>query len=77
MMHFSATLDEIDTKCRIDNSGTLHCYKLYTETRQFGRAKAHCASRNEHLITISSKEEMDFVIRYLVERKLLIYYALF
>ena len=53
----------------IDDAGVLHCYKLHTDLKGLSVAKADCASRGQHLVTISSKEEFEFVTKYLIERK--------
>ena len=66
---FAVTVDEIETKCKRDDAGVLHCYKLYADSETIFWAKANCASLGQHLVTISSKEEFDFVTKYISERK--------
>ena len=55
----------------MDEAGILHCYTVYTGSKQLPQAKTDCASRGQHLVTISSKEEFDFVLNTMVNRKLI------
>ena len=68
-MFFAVTVDEIETKCTRDDAGVLHCYKLYADSVTIFWAKANCASLGQHLVTISSKEEFEFVTNYIKERE--------
>ena len=69
MFFFAVTVDEIEIKCERDDAGVLHCYKLYADSVTIFWAKANCASLGQHLVTISSKQEFEFVIDYLREGK--------
>ena len=68
-LYFVVELEEIITKCRRDNTGVLHCYKLHVDSKTLSIAKAECVSLGQHLVTISSNEEFEFVTKYLRECK--------
>ncbi len=55
------------SECSADGAGatyyseTKHCYLVVRDMATFAEAKAHCASLNAHLVTLSDQQENDFV----------------
>ncbi|XP_006764811.1 PREDICTED: C-type lectin domain family 4 member A isoform X1 [Myotis davidii] len=70
-MKENLTMEERDWSCCPKNwkPFSLNCYFISTDTKTWTESKNSCSAMNSHLLVINTKEEQDFIIQNLHNRK--------